>query len=75
MQHDVGERTAVDARSHVGAERLSTAIGQLTYAFGPGLMGLIRDLSGDYAMALWVCALLDLAAAATVLVRVPRRQL
>jgi cyanate permease len=52
---------------------LSTAISQLTYAFGPSLMGLIRDLSGDYTMALGVCALLDLAAAAIVLLRVPWR--
>ncbi|MGP0091856.1 MAG: MFS transporter [Xanthobacteraceae bacterium] len=52
---------------------LSTAIGQFTYAFGPGLMGLIRDLSGDYTMALWVCALLELAAAAIVLLRASRR--
>jgi len=52
---------------------LSTAISQFTYAFGPGLMGLIRDLSGDYTLALCVCALLDLAAAAIVLLRVPMR--
>jgi cyanate permease len=52
---------------------LSTAIGQFTYAFGPGLMGLIRDLSGDYTMALWMCALLELAAAAIVLLRASRR--
>ncbi len=46
---------------------------QFTYAFGPGLMGLIRDLSGDYTTALCVCGLLDLAAAAIVLLRVPMR--
>lgn len=53
---------------------LSTAIGQFTYAFGPGLMGLIRDLSGDYTMALWMCALFDLGAAAIVLWRASGRR-
>ena len=28
LQHDLAERTAVDARSHVGAERLPTAVGR-----------------------------------------------
>jgi MFS family permease len=31
---------------------LSTAIGQFTYAFGPGLLALVRDVTGDYAAAI-----------------------
>lgn len=48
---------------------LSTAVAQFTYAFGPGIVGLLRDLAGDYGPALWLCAGLDLAAAAVILSR------
>jgi MFS family permease len=48
---------------------LSTGIGQLTYAFGPGLLGVVRDASGGYAAALALCIALKLTAAATVLRR------
>ena len=48
---------------------LSTAIGQFTYAFGPGLLGLVRDLTGDYTAALFVCIGLNLAATAIILMR------
>ena len=51
---------------------LSTAIGQFTYAFGPGLLGLIRDATGSYTAALALCMALELAAAAMVLL--PRLQ-
>jgi cyanate permease len=34
---------------------LSTAISQFIFAFGPGLIGLVRDLSGNYRAALLVC--------------------
>ena len=47
---------------------LSTAIGQFTYAFGPGLLGLVRDAAGSYAYALALCMMLELVAAATILV-------
>jgi cyanate permease len=46
---------------------LSAGIGQVTFAFGPALLGLIRDLAGDYAPALVVCIALELAAAAIVI--------
>ena len=52
---------------------LSTAIGQLVFAFGPGLIGLVRDWSGDYRAALLVCVALDLVAAAIVL-RSPKKR-
>jgi MFS family permease len=45
---------------------LSTAITQFTYAFGPGLLGLVRDLSGSYTAPLLLCVALNLIAAAMV---------
>jgi predicted MFS family arabinose efflux permease len=53
---------------------LSTAIGQFTYALGPGLLGVIRDMTGGYTAALALCVLLDLAAAAIVLLHRPTTQ-
>jgi MFS family permease len=57
---------------------LSWAISQFTYAFGPGLMGVVRDATGGYATSLLICAVLDLAAAALILLRprasISRRQ-
>ncbi|HEY4863100.1 MAG TPA: MFS transporter [Xanthobacteraceae bacterium] len=46
---------------------LSTAISQFVFAFGPGLIGLVRDWSGGYRAALLLCVALDLVAAAIVL--------
>ncbi|WP_372387310.1 hypothetical protein [Xanthomonas axonopodis] len=46
---------------------LSTDIGQVTYAFGPGLVGLLRDTSGSYSGPLSLCAGLLTVAAAIVL--------
>jgi cyanate permease len=48
---------------------LSTAITQFTYAFGPGLLGLVRDATGTYTASIVVCIALNLAAAAIVLRR------
>lgn len=48
---------------------LSTAIGTFAGAIGPGLIGLIRAATGDYAAALLFCMALKLAGAAGVLVR------
>lgn len=48
---------------------LVTAICQFTYAFGPGLIGLLRDAFGGYAVPFYVCALLQVIAAAIVLIR------
>ena len=48
---------------------LSTAVGQLLYAFGPGLLGVLRDASGSYALPLALCLLLNLVATAIVLAR------
>ena len=48
---------------------LSWAISQFTYAFGPGLLGVVRDVTGGYAAALGICVALELAAAALILLR------
>jgi MFS family permease len=48
---------------------LSTGISQFTYAFGPGLLGFVRDATGGYTAALAVCIALNLTAAAIVLRR------
>lgn len=48
---------------------LSTAIGQFIYAFGPGLLGLVRDISGGYALPLILCGAFNLVAAIIILVR------
>lgn len=48
---------------------LSTAIIQFVYAFGPGLVGVVRDASVNYTPALVLCALLNLAAAGVILRR------
>ncbi|HEU0145258.1 MAG TPA: MFS transporter [Bradyrhizobium sp.] len=52
---------------------LVTAITQITYAFGPGVVGALRDLSGSYALPFYGCIALELIAAALVMVRGPAR--
>jgi cyanate permease len=47
---------------------LSTAIGQFTYAFGPGLLGVVRDATGSYVLPLALCMSLEIAAAGMVIV-------
>jgi MFS family permease len=46
---------------------LSTAVTGTIGALGPGLVGLVRGWSGDYGVALAICILLELVAAAIVL--------
>lgn len=53
---------------------LVTAICQFTYAFGPGVIGLLRDISGSYAVPFYACAGLQVIAAAIVLVRTTRQR-
>jgi MFS family permease len=48
---------------------LITAINQVTYAFGPGVIGLLRDWSGSYALPFYGCIGLELAAAVLIMVR------
>jgi MFS family permease len=48
---------------------LSTAIGQFTCVFGPGVLGLVRDLTGGYTASLMLCIVLEIIAAAIILLR------
>jgi MFS family permease len=48
---------------------LLTAITQITYAFGPGVIGALRDLSGSYTLPFYGCIALELTAAALVMMR------
>jgi predicted MFS family arabinose efflux permease len=60
-----------DPRSFGVLISLITAINQVTYAFGPGVIGLLRDASGSYALPFYGCIGLELTAA--VLIMVSRR--
>jgi MFS family permease len=48
---------------------LSWAITQFTYAFGPGILGALRDLTGSYGAPLLFCFVLKIAAAIAILLR------
>ena len=51
---------------------LVVGINQFTFAFGPSLVGVLRDWTGTYGPALGACAALQAVAAATILLG-PRR--
>ena len=48
---------------------LITAVNQVTYAFGPGVIGLLRDASGSYALPFYMCIALELIAAVLIMIR------
>jgi cyanate permease len=48
---------------------LSWAITQFTYAFGPGIMGTLRDMAGSYVAALAFCIALKIGAGILILLR------
>lgn len=48
---------------------LVVAVNQFTYAFGPGLVGLIREISGSYTGAFALCLALHALAGLVVLMR------
>lgn len=52
---------------------LVTAVCQIAYSFGPGLLGAVRDLAGTYDAAAATVMALEIAAAAIVLVAGRRR--
>jgi MFS family permease len=58
-----------DARSFGVLISLITAINQVAYAFGPGVIGLLRDASGSYTLPFYGCIALELIAAALIMVR------
>ncbi len=48
---------------------LLTATTQVTYAFGPGVVGLLRDATGSYTVPFAMCIALQVAAAVMVLLK------
>jgi MFS family permease len=58
-----------DSRSFGVLVSLITAINQVTYAFGPGVIGWLHDLSGSYALPFYGCIGLQLIAAMLIMVR------
>jgi predicted MFS family arabinose efflux permease len=58
-----------DSRAFGVLVSLITAINQVTYAFGPGIVGLLHDLSGSYSLPFYGCIGLQLAAAGLIMVR------
>jgi predicted MFS family arabinose efflux permease len=58
-----------DPRSFGVLISLITAINQITYAFGPGVIGLLRDLSGSYTLPFYGCIAVELTAAVLVMIR------
>jgi len=58
-----------DPRSFGVLISLITAINQVTYAFGPGVIGLLRDASGSYALPFYGCIGLELTAAVLIMIR------
>lgn len=62
-----------DRRSFGVLVSLITAINQITYAFGPGAVGLLRDISGSYALPFYCCIGVELTAAVLILIGGRRR--
>jgi predicted MFS family arabinose efflux permease len=58
-----------DSRAFGVLVSLITAINQITYAFGPGVIGLLRDASGSYTLPFYGCIALELVAAILIMVR------
>jgi MFS family permease len=58
-----------EARSFGVLVSLITAVTQVTYAFGPGIVGWLRDVSGSYAMPFYGCMALQVIAAVLIMVR------
>jgi predicted MFS family arabinose efflux permease len=58
-----------DPRSFGVLVSLITAINQVTYAFGPGVVGVLRDVSGSYSLPFYGCIGLELTAAVLIMIR------
>lgn len=63
----------IGSAAFAAAMGLGTSIGGIVSAFGPGIVGLVRSLTGNYTAAFALCVVLDLVAAAVVLWRPGRR--
>ncbi|MDA9546634.1 MULTISPECIES: MFS transporter [unclassified Bradyrhizobium] len=64
----------IGASAFATAVGLGTSISGIVSAFGPGVVGLVRSLTGNYTTAFALCVVLNLVAAGIVLWR-PRRRL
>src|SRR5947208_2248258 len=60
---------AIGAGAFAAAMGLGTSISGIVSAFGPGIVGLVRSVTGEYTTAFAMCVVLDLVAAAVVLWR------
>ncbi len=58
-----------DPRSFGVLVSLITAINQITFALGPGVIGLLRDISGSYALPFYCCIGVELTAAVLIMIR------
>jgi MFS family permease len=58
-----------EPRSFGALVSLQTAIAQVTYAFGPAVVGVLRDLSGSYTLPFSGCIALELIAAILIMIR------
>lgn len=58
-----------DPRSFGVLVSLITSVTQVTYAFGPGIVGWLRDISGSYAVPFYSCLALQVVAAVMIMVR------
>lgn len=63
----------IGSAAFAAAMGLGTSISGIVSAFGPGIVGLMRSMSGDYTMAFAMCVALDVVAAGIVLWRPGRR--
>lgn len=48
---------------------LITSVTQVTYAFGPGIVGWLRDISGSYSVPFYSCMALQVIAAVMIMIR------
>ena len=63
IQHEIGRN------AFAAAMGLGTSISGIVSAFGPGIVGLTRSMTGNYTAAFALCVTLDIVAAAIVLWR------
>ena len=63
----------IGATAFAAAMGLGTSISGIVSAFGPGIVGVVRSVTGNYTTAFALCVVLDLVAAGVVLWRPGRR--
>jgi MFS family permease len=63
----------IGSAAFAAAMGLGTSISGIVSAFGPGIIGLVHSLTGDYTTAFAMCVALDLVAASVVLWRPGRK--